>query len=315
MSERVRPQKSTNVRFFLWPALGRAASFSPALGARLLERAFVSTRRHEAPERERAWMASGERIRFESQGRRLEAWRFGTSGPAVALVHGWEGRGAQLGAFIEPLLERGFRVVTYDAPGHGASEGNRSSLVEMAQALRDAGLALGPFHGAVAHSAGAAATSLAIRNGASIERLVYLAPPADLGAYLPRVAAALGIGEKAVLLARKRIAERLGFEWAEVAHDHLAKSMETPVLVIHDADDTEIDVEDGIHLASLWRGARVEITSGLGHRRILRDERVVSRTVSFLVSQAEMVGTAAAPSEPSSAEASTTRSFPPAFAR
>ena len=36
---------------------------------------------------------------------------------------------------------------------------------------------------------------------------------------------------------------------------------------------------------------------------------------AFLSDQAEMVGTAVAPSEPSSAEASTTRSLPPAFAR
>jgi pimeloyl-ACP methyl ester carboxylesterase len=314
MSERTRPRKSTNVRFFLWRAAGTIATLSPALGARLLERAFLSTRRHEVPERERVWIASGERISFESRGRDLEAWTFGSTGPAVVLVHGWEGRGAQLGAFIEPLLQQGFRVVTYDAPGHGASKGNRSSLVEMAQAVLDAGRALGPFHGAVAHSAGAAATSLAIRNGASFERLVYIAPPADLGAYLPRVAAALGITEKAVLLARKRLAERFGFAWAEVAHDHLAKSMDTPLLLIHDAHDGEIDVQNGIHLSSLWRGAQVEITSGLGHRRILRDDRAVTRAVRFL-SQAGMVGTAVAFCDPSSAEARTTRSFPPAFAR
>jgi alpha-beta hydrolase superfamily lysophospholipase len=31
---------------------------------------------------------------------------------------GWGGRGAQLAAFVEPLLARGFSVVTLDAPAH-----------------------------------------------------------------------------------------------------------------------------------------------------------------------------------------------------
>ena len=169
-------QKSTNVRFFTVRALSRVAALSPTLGARLLERVFLSPRRHPAPERERAWMSAGERIPFESRGHRLGAWRWGISGPVVLLVHGWEGRGAQLGAFIAPLLERGFRVVTFDGPGHGVSEGNRSSLVELSWAVADAARAFGPFHGAVAHSAGAAATTLALRDGASIGRLVYVAP-------------------------------------------------------------------------------------------------------------------------------------------
>lgn len=308
-------QKSTNVRFFTVRALSRVAALSPTLGARLLERVFLSPRRHPAPERERAWMSAGERIPFESRGHRLGAWRWGISGPVVLLVHGWEGRGAQLGAFIAPLLERGFRVVTFDGPGHGVSEGNRSSLVELSWAVADAARAFGPFHGAVAHSAGAAATTLALRDGASIGRLVYVAPPKDLGEYLPRVAALLGLPERATLIARRRIAERFGFQWESIAHVRLAPSMEAPLLVIHDSQDREIEVENGIHLASVWPGAGLEITSGLGHRRILRDERVLSRTAEFLDSQAGMVGTAVASPAASSAEASTTRSLPPAFAR
>jgi pimeloyl-ACP methyl ester carboxylesterase len=300
-------------------ALGRVASQSPTLGARLLEHVFLSTRRHPSPERERAWLGSAEEFSFDSRGRRLGAWTWGAPGPAVLLVHGWEGRGAQLGAFVEPLLSKGFRVVTFDGPGHGTSPGRRSSLVEMGAAVLDAARVLGPFHGAIAHSAGAAATTLALHDGASIERLVYVAPPADLGEFLGRVASALGLPAEVVPIARRRIAKRFGFRWETIAHVHLAQSMSAPLLVIHDASDREIEVENGVRLTSIWPESRLEITSGLGHRRILRDERVVSRAVGFLAvdrpSHAGIVGTALAPSDPSSAEARTTRSFPPVFAR
>jgi len=42
-------------------------------------------------------------------GRRIEMWKWGR-GPAVLLAHGWGGRGAQLGAFVDPLVARGFSV-------------------------------------------------------------------------------------------------------------------------------------------------------------------------------------------------------------
>jgi pimeloyl-ACP methyl ester carboxylesterase len=315
MSPPNRREKSTNVRLLIFRTLGRAAALSPYLGARLLERVFLTPRRHEAPDRERVHLEKGARVSFESRGRRLRAWRWGGRGPAVLLVHGWEGRGAQLGAFIEPLVARGFRVIAFDGPGHGASEGSRSSLVEMAWAVVDAERAFGPFQGAVAHSAGAAAVSLAMRDGAAIERLVYIAPPADLGEYLPRIAEALGLPPEALALARRRIAERFAFDWEEIAHLKLAPALGAPLLVIHDAQDRDIEIENGIRIASVWRGAALEITSGLGHRRILRDDFVVSRGVAFLADQAGMVGTAVADSDPSSAEASTTRSLPPVFAR
>jgi pimeloyl-ACP methyl ester carboxylesterase len=190
----------------------------------------------------------------------------------------------------------------------------------MGAAVLDAARKLGPFHGVVAPSAGAAATTLALKDGALIERMVYVAPPADLGEFLGRVAAALDLPVEVLPIARRRIAKRFGFQWEAIAHFHLARSMRAPLLLIHDSDDREIDLDNGVRLASLWRGSRLEVTSGLGHRRILREERVVARAVEFLApdgadAHAEMVGTAPVSSAPSSAEARTTRSLPPAFAR
>ena len=68
-------------------------------------------------------------------GQRVAGWSWG-DGPAVYLVHGWAGVGGQLAAFVPPLLAGGFRVVTFDAPGHGASAGRRSSIIHFADALR-----------------------------------------------------------------------------------------------------------------------------------------------------------------------------------
>lgn len=308
--------RRTTLRFAVQRALFRLVSIvSPALAARLLARWFLATRRYSPPTREADWLRGATRAKFRSRGRDLDAWVWPAEGPSVLLAHGWEGRGAQLGAFVEPLRSEGFRVVTFDAPGHGSSPGRSSSLVEMADGILDASAALGPFEAVVAHSAGAAATTLALDRGLRARRLVYIAPPADLGEFLQYVASLLGTSQDITARARTFLEGRFGFSWEEIVHTRLATKMTHPLLLFHDAGDREIALEYSKRLQDSWRGSRLEVTEGLGHRRILRDERVVSRAISFL--KAPPVGQPEA--EPASAssptEASTTRSLPSCLAR
>ncbi len=99
----------------------------------------------------------------------------------MLLVHGWEGRGSQLGAFVEPLVRAGLSVVAFDAPGHGDSPGRRLYLTDMADAIIDVERAVGPLHAIVAHSFGAAAVLLAHQRGAvDAARSVMIAPGGHL---------------------------------------------------------------------------------------------------------------------------------------
>ncbi|RYV49413.1 alpha/beta fold hydrolase [Pengzhenrongella frigida] len=69
----------------------------------------------------------------------VEAWG---DGPPVYLAHGWGGWRGQMGAFITPLVEAGYRVVVLDAPGHGdsgpgAMGPGRGNAAEFTQALTE----------------------------------------------------------------------------------------------------------------------------------------------------------------------------------
>lgn len=55
-----------------------------------------------------------------------------------------------------------------------------------------------------------------------------------------------------------------------------------PLLLVHDRDDKEVDTPDTEDLAAAWPGSTVVRTTGLGHRRILRDPAVVARVLDFL---------------------------------
>jgi len=100
------------------------SALAPSVAARLAERRFLTPSRPRRPDAELALLATARARPLFVGTRHIELWLWG-AGPSVLLVHGWGGRGTQLGAFVEPLVARGFSVVTFDAPGHGASGSGR----------------------------------------------------------------------------------------------------------------------------------------------------------------------------------------------
>src|SRR3954463_12622524 len=151
-------------------------AFSPGLAAELAAVAMFRTSRKNPSEWEAGVSAGAERLSVDGPHGPLHVLRWG-KGPLVVLVHGWNGRGSQLGAFVEPLVRTGLSVVAFDAPGHGDSRGHRLYLRDLADCIVDVARAVGPLHAIVAHSFGAAAVLLAHQRGAiDARRNVMLAP-------------------------------------------------------------------------------------------------------------------------------------------
>jgi pimeloyl-ACP methyl ester carboxylesterase len=55
-----------------------------------------------------------------------------------------------------------------------------------------------------------------------------------------------------------------------------------PLLLVHDRQDAETGWSDSEAIARAWPGARLVTTTGLGHRRILRDPAVVAEVTGFV---------------------------------
>jgi len=272
-------------------ALQTAYLLSEDLGTSLAERLFTSPRRHRRPDRERPVLASGWRFPIDvalrspharGQHRRMTAWRWG-HGPTVLLVHGWEGRGSQLGAFVEPLVRAGLSVVAFDAPGHGDSPGRRLYLTDLADCVVDAARAVGPLHGLVAHSFGAAAALLAHRRGGvDARRNVMIAPNVLVDDTVARFARAVALddGDRATL--EHQLASHCGLTVDALRIEQLVGTRDAALLVVHDRADREIPFAHGERLAATWREATLRATEGLGHRRILRDDEVIREVVAFV---------------------------------
>jgi pimeloyl-ACP methyl ester carboxylesterase len=259
---------------------------APALGARWAERLWFTVPRDRRGRGGRPRL-DGDRFRVPVPGGSVVGWSFGDGAP-VYLVHGWGGSAAQLGAFVEPLVAAGLRVVAFDAPSHGASppgpSGRRSStIVEFAAALRAVAAVHGPAHAVVAHSLGCAATAVALRDGLAAGRAVLLAPFVDVVPYSYEFARRFGFGERVRARMVRRFERRFGVPMSYFELTGMARQMTPPpVLVVHDRDDRETAWSGGRDLSRAWPGARLLTTSGLGHRRILSDPTVVAEVVRFV---------------------------------
>jgi pimeloyl-ACP methyl ester carboxylesterase len=294
------PENSTTVRTGWAVRLARiglhaAFDLGDGAGGRVAARLFTTPRKHPRPARERDILLAGHPFtveltlrspKWKTARRELAAWRWG-EGPTVLLVHGWEGRGSQLGAFVEPLVDAGMSVVTFDAPAHGDSEGKQLYLTDMADAISAVAAQVGPIHGLVAHSFGAAAALLAFhRDGVDAPRNVFIAPNVLIDDAVFRFTQFFELTGLERLALEDRLGKDSGIAPSLLALDRLVGDRDSALLVVHDDGDRDVAPIHGRRLAATWPRAQLLATDGLGHRRILRDPGVVAAAVALLTAGA-----------------------------
>lgn len=257
-----------------------AGRLAPALPARLARNAMLRPARG----RDEGDTAGGERVWFRFG---LSGLRWGTAGPVVLLLHGWEGRAAQFAPLARPLVAAGRTVIALDAPAHGRSPGRESTLMEFSIALEEAAAELRNLEAVVGHSLGGAAAAIALSRGLPAERAVLIAAPSSIERSLRAFASALGLPGPALRRFVGLIEDANGVPARELEIGRLVQDLRQPALVVHDRADTRVPFAEGQAIAGAWRGAQLLATKGLGHSRLLADPGVVRHIAAFLAPRAQ----------------------------
>lgn len=267
-----------------------AAAIAPAWTTRKASQWFITPPRILHTPRELQTLTQGTRLSIASPMGKLAAWRFGNPAhPAIITSHGWGGRGAQFREFVPELVGAGYQVWLFDHVGHGYSDGREAPITDFARGVtavaryvEQSGVTIAGFIG---HSLGNAGIGIALRhdirhlNGASV---VQIAPPASLIRYSRFFARALGLSERIRAAMQWRLEQKIGVNWEEFEMPRAAQALTARALVIHDQNDTDVRIENGLAVARAWPDARFKRTFGLGHRRVLRDRAVIAASVDFL---------------------------------
>lgn len=260
---------------------------SPTLAGRMAYKLWFTPTRFKMPAREQAVLASAETRYLQINDYRIATYSWQAvnqqTPPTVLLVHGWSGRGTQLGSFVQPLLDAGYRVLSFDAPAHGKSSGKQTNLYEVADTLLALQNHFGEFDSVITHSFGGPCTATAVQRGFTTQRIVSICPPATTIGLVEKFNKALQVPEKAARKMIRQIEITFGKTiWDDISMINTANTLTMPGLLIHDSNDADIPWQEGEAVAQAWNNAGFVKTSGLGHRRILRDADVIEKTVGFI---------------------------------
>lgn len=297
MNRVARPNKSTIVRAEITHSVRRAllevgGKVAPFETAGLLLDWFTKTHRaNQRAERLGEMLVLADAFEIDHDGRKVRGHTLRpdggppnelATGPHVLLVHGWDGASHQLLPFVQPLLARGFVVSLVDLPAHGASEGERTHLRDLADAVARVARELGPLEAVIAHSVGGAAVTIALLEGLDVGRVAFVAPPTSLEAQARAFGAAVGATDASLAPMLATLRGWLGRPIDEPSLLEAVRALRTPLLVVHDEGDRITSHEGSRKLVGSWPGARLVSTRGLGHARILRDPTVVATIVEFV---------------------------------
>jgi pimeloyl-ACP methyl ester carboxylesterase len=259
-----------------WFATG--SRLFPGVTVHVAERVFTRPHRYPAKPWEEALRCSGTPVRTRDK---LALTRWG-SGPPILLVHGWDGRGTQLGALVAPLVDRGFSVYALDGPAHGRSPGHSTDANRFTEALLQVGLELGPFRAAIGHSFGGTCLPWAATRGLAAERLVLMGSPAGVERIVRRFGGALGLDGRALSCLVRCIQDNRRFELQSTAAESVGPKVHRPGLVVQDRQDPDVSFDNAEAWIKFWPEATLLETSGLGHHRILRAPEVLARIADFV---------------------------------
>ena len=247
--------------------------------------AFFSPSQYEVKSVDREIIDRGNNYRIPFDGGELAVTSWGDSGPTVLLMHGWGGARAQMTGFVAPLLSAGYRVVAYDQPAHGESDGKMTNLIEIAPTMSLVMKREGEFDAVIAHSFGTLITSYALvnLNFPPPSKLIYFGAFNRLLESLPRFQVLANLPDEVMDGLNAAISENFGKDVLDaIVNATLVPQINIPALMFHDTADNVTPVEDSRAIARVWKSAQFVETDGLGHRGALQSKEIHEQVLSFL---------------------------------
>jgi pimeloyl-ACP methyl ester carboxylesterase len=144
---------------------------------------------------------------------------------------------------------------------------------------------------------GGAAAALAIARGLRVKRVVTIGASLDVSFFSQQFARWYWIPERVLSAMQSAVEERFGVRWSDLDMAKLGPRLAASALVIHDRGDRLVPWQKGASFARGWPGARLFTTRGLGHRRVLHDERITALAAEFIAGRT-IVGATPVPALP-----------------
>lgn len=227
-----------------------------------------------------------EKIEFSFEGNIVRGFRWNyPSNKKVLILHGFESTVMNFENYVEPLVQKGYEVLAFDAPAHGISTGKKITVVIYKNFIHYILDKYGPVDSFIAHSFGGLALALFLEEIPQSEstKIVLIAPASETKTAIDHFFALLRL-DKQVREEFDLIIEEQGSkppEWYSVSR--VAAKIKGQVLFLQDKDDKQTPLSDVKPIMDKhYPNFHFIISEGLGHRKIYRAEQSLRKIIEFL---------------------------------
>lgn len=203
----------------------------------------------------------------------------------LLICHGFNSFSYRFDAYVQAFLEKGYRVLAFDAPGHGISGGKTLNIMEYKDIILHIARTYGPIYSILSHSIGALAVALAAEELDQPQvKLTLIAPAAELSRAVTQFLAMFRLAPATESAFQQRLQQAGGHtvDWFSV--NRVVKEISNPVLWLHDTEDKICPFADTdatrLHLPP---SVQFVETTGLGHSQIYREASVQQQIIDFTI--------------------------------
>ncbi|MEK0423718.1 MAG: hypothetical protein RLZ95_1628 [Bacteroidota bacterium] len=207
------------------------------------------------------------------------------NGKTVLICHGYASYFYKFEQYIQPLLKNGFRVLGFDAPGHGQSDGKYINAAIYKEAVEHIIKICGPIDHFIGHSLGGLTLSLIAENMPNQEdhKFVLIAPATKTTTTLDSYFKMMHLSEAVKASFYDTLSKLTPLPITYFEADRALENYKGQVLWVHDQDDRVCPIKD---LEKFKENApdhiKFLITNGLGHNKVYKMPEIVDQIVSFL---------------------------------
>lgn len=207
------------------------------------------------------------------------------NGQTVLIVHGYASYFYKFDQYIQPLLKEGFRVIGFDAPGHGLSEGKHINIVIYKHAIENIIKELGPIDHFIGHSLGAITLAMIAENieNPIKHKFVLIAPATKTTTTFERYFNMMHLSPAIRSAFNELVEKRSGMPITYFEADRAIENFTGDLLWVHDRDDLVCPYKD---LEEFQKKApkniKFLITNELGHNKLYKTPEIIDKIVAFL---------------------------------
>ncbi len=244
---------------------------------------FMPAKRAKIQEKDKKLFSEAKQSFKKINGKQTVFYEWGEGEKIALFIHGWESRASHFSKPIQSFLDNGYKVLSFDAPGHGWSKGDNTNIFEYCEAIEYINNKGFKIDIIISHSFGSICAGWAIKQYGNCKKFVVISGLCRFDYLIDefsRMLSLSGNAKKSVISKVDRMCLPLTDIWNNLSLDNNPENLISEVLVIHDKEDNKLSWSNGKSIAAAYDSQFIT-TKKLGHTKILNDDGVIKNLLDF----------------------------------